>query len=412
MSSLRVLMYGWEFPPHNTGGLGVACHGMTKEMSGHDDLDVTLVLPKGMDFDGQTTPNKIIFSPNKKSIKVRSFDTWLDPYSNEKSYQEYITNLDEPVEYQTLHDAVMGYANVAEEIVQTEDFDLIHGHDWLTFPACIKTKQLSDKPMVAHVHATEIDRTGSHGDKRIFEIEKHGMQEADEVVCVSDYTRKTVISEYDIDSRKVSVVHNGIDKNETEFDDQNQLYQQLNQYKEAGYQIVLFVGRLTFQKGVDYLLHAAKKVLSQNSKTMFVVVGKGDMEKKLIEIASHLKISDRVMFPGWTQGENLRALYTLADVFIMPSVSEPFGLVALEAAYHNTPLILSKNSGVCEVLNHALKIDFWDIDKTAEYIVGVLNYPTLKRALMELSFRELSRTGWGEPVNKLKHIYNKLIHLD
>jgi glycosyltransferase involved in cell wall biosynthesis len=405
--STRVLMYGWEFPPHNTGGLGVACHGITQEMCRHDDLDVTLVLPKKMDLEGDV--GTVIFSPTSKTLAVRNYNFWLNPYLNEQEYTQYLKQTVERTKYNTLYDAVMGYSTVAEDVIQNTEFDIVHGHDWLTFPASVRTKELSGKPFMAHIHATEVDRTGGRGDKRIYEIEKEGMEKADEVVCVSDYTRNTVMREYGIRPGKVSVIHNGVQPHTQEFDTSNPLYQQLEQFKTAGYQIVLFVGRLTYQKGVEHLLETAHKVLQKNPKTLFLIVGKGDMEKTLIDKASSLKINDRVMFAGWTQGENLRALYTLADVFIMPSVSEPFGLVALEAAQHTTSMILSKNSGVSEVLNHALKVDFWDIDKTTEYLIAVLDYPVLRNALARLSHQEAQIKTWAEPVEKLKRIYHKLM---
>jgi glycogen synthase len=432
MSLHKVLMFGWEFPPHINGGLGVACLGLTKAIAMAGD-DITFVLPKVMEvatnegidtshfvFDGATFHPELERGDEEVKIKMHHFDSILTPYLTSELYKEEFTtivnkksfhnNNGRPVYAANLVEEVYRYADVVDKIQDLQSFDMIHCHDWLTVPPALKAKEITGKPLVIHIHATEFDRTGGWINKQIFEIEKLGMQNADQIIAVSEYTKNSIVEHYDIDPNKITVVHNGIDYDyHKSDDDKNPFSQRLMALKNAGYQLVLFTGRLTFQKGVDYLLDAAKKALSYNHKTLFIIVGSGDMEQKLIHQAVDLKIADRVVFTGFMKGDQLKSLYQMADLFIMPSVSEPFGLVALESAVNNTPVIISKQSGVSEVFKNSLKVDFWDTDEMANHIVGVLEYESLRNVLTTLAHAEAKQLSWHKSAKKIKHLYHRTI---
>lgn len=260
-----------------------------------------------------------------------------------------------------------------------------------------------------HIHATEIDRTGGHGvHERIFEIERQGMEAADKVIAVSEFTRQTIIHKYGINPDKVEVVHNGINLKEYEHDGAPQ--PTLQKLKDSGYKLVLFVGRFTMQKGPEYFLNAAAKVLEQEQKVKFIMAGSGDMEEKIIRLAAHKGIADKVIFPGFVRGQELRSLYGMADAFVMPSISEPFGLVALEAVANNTPVIVSKQSGAAEVMDHALKVDFWDDQGMADAILGVLRYGAMYNPMTQHSYTQAANVTWEKAATAVKSIYNKLIN--
>ena len=441
MSSHKVLMFGWEFPPHINGGLGVACLGLTKAMAMAGD-DITFVLPKIMDvatnegidsshfiFDGAVFSQKLNRTDKEVKIKIHHFDSILTPYLTSKLYAQELGNIvDQKANSnsESFHDndnrlvyapnlvgEVYRYAEVVNKIPDIESFEIIHCHDWLTVPPALKAKKITGKPLILHIHATEFDRTGGWINQEIFEIEKLGMQNADQIIAVSEYTKNSIIQNYSIDPSKITVIHNGIDyEHHTKNQHTNPFSTKLMALKNAGYQLVLFTGRLTFQKGVDYLLDAAQKALKFNNKTLFIIVGSGDMEQKLINQAVDLKIADRVVFTGFLKGDELQSLYQMADLFIMPSVSEPFGLVALESAVHNTPVIISKQSGVSEVFKNSLKVDFWDTDEMANHIVGVLEYEALRKTLSNLAHAEAKQLSWHKAAKKIKNLYHKTIRVN
>jgi glycosyltransferase involved in cell wall biosynthesis len=409
---MKVLMFGWEIPPHNSGGLGVACHGILKAMSQLGD-NVTFVLPRSMEVDEDIS--ELVFADNlakETSVKVvvHSFDSLLSPYLTSEIYSYEFQNNYKPVYAPNLVAEVYRYADVVDKIQDLNSFEIIHCHDWLTVPAALEAKKRTGLPLVLHIHATEMDRTGGYCNPEIFDIEKMGMEQVDHIIAVSEFTKKSIVENYGISPDRIQVIHNGIDHEQhPPMTMDNPVYRRLQVLKEAGYQIVLFTGRLTFQKGVDYLLEAAKKAIQFNPKSLFIITGSGDMETKLINQASQLRISDRVVFTGFLRGEELKSLYQIADLFIMPSVSEPFGLVALESALHGTPVIISKQSGVSEVMQHSLQVDFWDVDEMTDKMVAVLEYEGLRQTISSLAHQEAKEMSWHKATDKMRHLYNGLV---
>jgi glycosyltransferase involved in cell wall biosynthesis len=270
----------------------------------------------------------------------------------------------------------------------------------MTYRAGINAKKISHKPLVVHVHATEFDRTGGHPDQRVYNIERQGMHAADCIIAVSNFTKGLIVEHYGIPPEKVRVVHNAID-----LEDRQDVFVRKNSWEK----IVLFLGRITVQKGPDYFLYAAKRVLEQEPDVRFVFAGSGDMESFIIEKAAELGIADRVLFTGFLQGEDIVRAYKMADLFVMPSISEPFGLTPLEAMSHGTPVIISKQSGVSEVLKHALKADFWDIDRMADMMLSVLRHDVLKKELSGNGLAELQKFSWSEAAQKCVSVYNEVL---
>ncbi|MCX6739153.1 MAG: glycosyltransferase family 4 protein [Candidatus Parcubacteria bacterium] len=399
--ALKVLMFGWEFPPHNSGGLGTACFGLSRALS--HDSEVVFVLPKKVPVNSGFA--KMVFA-NIGSIKIQHIDSLLYPYITGESYNE---------EYQTHHDSAYGaslieevkrYARKAGAIALSENCDVIHAHDWLAYLAGIEAKKATGKPLVVHVHATEFDRTGGQGvNEEVYAIERAGLEASDAVVAVSQWTKDILVSKYNVAPEKVTVVHNGID-----IEDAKKLPSQLKELKSAGNKIVLFVGRITMQKGPDYFIRAAKRVLEYRPKTMFVVSGSGDMEYQMIRQAANEGISDRVFFAGFLRGDDLNSVYQSADLYIMPSISEPFGITPLEALANGTPVLISNQSGVSEVLNHALKTDFWDIDDMADKIISTLDHPSLSENLRANGYQEVKKNSWSVAAGKCTALYGKLCH--
>lgn len=400
-SRIKVLMFGWEFPPHNSGGLGVACLGLTRALL-HQGIEVTFVLPNKVDLDYDYM--KIIFASDAP-IKIRHIDTALDEYVTSKSYREKMGIKYNNMFGSTLLEEVRRYALAAREIAENEEFDIIHAHDWLSFLAGVQAKEVSAKPLVTHVHATEFDRTGGNGvNKDVYDIEKEGMNKSDAIIAVSGFTKKMITQHYGIAHSKVSVVHNGVD----DFESTETIEENLAALKK-NYKIILFVGRLTLQKGPDYFLKTAKKVLEYEKDVLFLITGSGDMKNKLVREAAELGISDRVIFTGFLRGEKLKRVYKAADLVVMPSVSEPFGITALESLINGSPVLISKQSGVSEVVLHALKADFWDVDEMTNKVVAVLQHSSLASTLKQNGFMEVQNINWEEAAKKTKGIYQNLL---
>ncbi len=412
---LKILMFGWEFPPFNTGGLGVACAGLVKALS-TQGIKIIFVLPKRFDnafnasekFSYQSPFCKFVFA--NPYLKVKRIDSLLSPYITSKEYQESILEFfrrdkKEGFYSPDLFGEVMRYGDEARKIALEEDFDLIHAHDWLSIPAGIKAKMITGKPLIIHVHATEFDRTGGNNDQRVYEIEKWGFLEADRIIAVSNWTKNKIIQHYGIDPKKISVVHNAVEQEEFLSVNSN-----IEGIKKTGKKVVLFVGRITIQKGPDYFLQTAKKVLEKNQNVVFIVTGTGDMEYRMIEMAEWLGISDNVLFTGFLRGNDLARVYQMADLYVLPSISEPFGITPLESLAYGTPVLISKQSGVSEVLSHCLKVDFWDIDEMSNKILAVLKYPELKETLQEYGTQEVKKFTWQEPAQKCVKIYNELLN--
>ncbi len=403
---IRVLMFGWEFPPHNSGGLGIACLGLTTALAGKD-ADVIFVLPKKVPVASSVINLKFAdeFLPG---VSVKVINSLLKAYIDSNAYEK-LRRGESLVYGLTLMEEVKLYALRAAELAETLDFDVIHAHDWLSFGAGLAAKKISGKPLVVHVHATEFDRTGGTGaNPEVYEIEQEGMKGADAVVTVSEFTKRMVVDRYGIHGEKVRVVHNGIDsslpsRSSAEF------AKRLAVLKQNGKKIVLFVGRITLQKGPDYFLRAAKRVLDMYPDVWFVIAGSGDMERQMMGEAAWLGISDKVIFAGFLRGRELDAMYQVADLYIMPSVSEPFGLTALEAVKNGTPAIISKQAGVSEVLNHAIKVDFWDTDAMADSIIGVLYNSPLRDTMRENARREIALVSWEKAAKACIGIYKQLL---
>jgi glycosyltransferase involved in cell wall biosynthesis len=389
-------MFGWEFPPHNSGGLGTACFGLTRALS--RDADVVFVLPKKSVVNDEYV--KMVFA-NQNSIDLKYVDTILKAYVTEQQYfDERHTHTDE-VYGLSLMEEVKRYARKAGAIARKANCDVIHAHDWLAYLAGMEAKKATGKPLVVHVHATEFDRTGGNGvNQQVYDIERAGMNAADAIIAVSQWTKNIIVNHYGISPDKITVVHNGID-----VDDIKPIPSRVQALKDAGNKIVLFVGRITMQKGPDYFIRAAKRVLEFRPNTIFLVSGSGDMERQMIRQAASEGISDKVFFVGFLRGEELNSIYQSADLYLMPSISEPFGITPLEALANGTPVLISRQSGVAEVLNHALKTDFWDIDDTADKIISTLDHPCLQENLKVNGAKELDKNTWVIAARKCLDVY-------
>lgn len=393
-------MFGWEFPPLISGGLGTACFGLTKALveEGHDEI--TFVLPH---LSGPAQSHvKLISASRGSTVKTIRVESTLHAYADSTSYKATYASLD-PDRRQSLYGAdlaaeVERYAREAARIALEEDHDIIHAHDWLTFKAGLAASRASGKPLIVHVHATEYDRTGGSPDPFVRDIEWEGVHGADHVIAVSDFTKSMLTRFYGLDSTKISVVHNGYDE-----------AQHCSRMPKADSRNVLFLGRLTLQKGPEYFLRAARRVIDRVPDAHFVVAGDGDMFTRTVHLAADLGIADRVSFTGFLSGPDVARAYALAQVYVMPSVSEPFGITALEALGNSTPVILSKQSGVSEVVKHALKVDFWDIDKLADHICCVLEHPSLRDELTERGVEEVSSITWSASARKVRAVYSKTL---
>lgn len=396
-------MFGWELPPHNNGGLGTACLGLTKSLSSLG-IEVIFVLPKKL---GLHSNHMKIVTADIGRLKIHEVDTLLHPYIGSGEYSGLRDVYADSVYGNNLFDEVRRYALLGGSIARKEVFDVIHAHDWLSFGAGLEARRVSGKPLILHVHATSFDMSaGGAPDGRVYAIEKNGFELADAIIAVSQFTKDMIISKYGISPEKISVVHNGVSAEEFSGTSTESKFTEL---KAQGYKIVLFVGRITMQKGPDYFIKAAKKVLEYNPKVYFVIAGSGDMENQTIRLAASLGIADRVLFAGFTRGQELVDLFRLADLYVMPSVSEPFGITPLEAVASGTPVLISKQSGVSEVLSHALKADFWDIDDIADKILSVVANDALGNTLKHNASSQLVSINWNSAAEKCSNLYKKVL---
>ena len=428
MDRIKVFMLGWEFPPFISGGLGTACYGLTKAM---DQLGiyVTFVLPKMVDSKYSThvnlltpdsrTPTSTVKFREFKNVIFHTINSPLQPYSTAEVYQQrieenlrqkYTSHTNVTSEYSgsldynsDMYTEVHRYAEVAVELAEHEHYDLVHAHDWMTYPAGIAVSAIKERPLIVHVHSTEFDRSGEHVNQMIYDIEREGMERADKVIAVSHYTRNIIISRYGISGEKVEVVYNGVERNGND----NWILAETGIEKDE--KIVLFLGRITMQKGPEYFLHAAKKVLDVVDNVKFVMAGSGDLIHRAVEMAAELGIGQKVLFTGFLRGEDVRKIYKMADLYVMPSVSEPFGIAPLEALDNDVPVIISKQSGVSEVLMHALKVDFWDVNEIANKIVAVLKYPPLQMTLRNHGNFEVRKLRWKDSAQRCAQIYGETL---
>ena len=431
---MKVFMLGWEFPPFISGGLGTACHGLTKAMS-KIGLEVVFVLPKPIDSSFST--HVTMLSPLQArgaddlradhdkldNVRFRAIESLLQPYSSPEYYKRRLEEIIKqkrlvgPEEIDISDTALVGdehycgdmlaeisrYAAAAVKLAQQEEFEVVHAHDWMTYPAGIAVAAVMGKPLIVHVHSTEFDRSGEHVNQVVYDIERRGMHAADKIVAVSHLTRNIIISRYGVTGEKVEVIYNGVDR-DTGGD--------LNFDKvgiRSDEKIVLFLGRITMQKGPEYFLMAAKKVLEVMDNVKFVMAGSGDMMGQVIEMAAAMGIGHKVLFTGFLQGEDVQKVFEMADLYVMPSVSEPFGIAPLEALNNDVPVLISKQSGVAEVLTHVLKVDFWDVKEMANKILAVLRYPPLHMTLREHGNFEVRKLTWEDSARKCADIYGNLM---
>lgn len=391
-------MFGWEFPPNNRGGLGTACEGIVKGLCSKG-VRVTLVLPQKQE---SSIKNCTIISPETKLDK-RHVRSLLHAYQTPESYaEEYAKEGQGELYGKSLFAEVERYADSAKDIIASADFDIIHAHDWMTFKAGIRAKELSGKPLVVHVHATEFDRSGGLGvTQQVYDIEREGMHGADKVIAVSGFTKGKIVEHYGIPAEKVTVVHNAVAFTAYDF------RKGASAPKQGP--VVLFLGRITLQKGPDYFLAAAKRVLEVRDDVTFVFAGSGDMQKRMIREVAAAGLSDKILFTGWLRGPEVDRMYQMADLYIMPSVSEPFGITPLEAMRNDIPVIISKQSGVSEVIRHCLKVDFWDIDELTNQILAVLEHNELKQEMILHGRKEVLALNWDIPAGKCIRVYNEVI---
>lgn len=392
---MKILMLGWELPPHNSGGLGVACYQLCKSLSS-SGADIEFILPykaeHNIDFMKITAAHP---ADVDEVIKAGiAYDSYKFVYKNGK------------VEWKDINSFHALYEAAIDNVVKEADFDVIHAHDWLTFRAGLRARERSNKPLILHVHSVESDRAGGNmGNPLVHEIERTSLLLADRVVAVSNHTKKAIIRDYKIPADKISVVHNCIDRDAVEPLDADNAYKYLEEMKKNGYRVVVNIGRLTVQKGLPNLLQAAAQVVYREPKTLFLIVGSGELEYELMEQAAALGISKNVIFTGFQRGKAWRDAYAIGDLFVMPSISEPFGLTPLEAIGYGTPALISKQSGVSEVIKNCLKVDFWDIDEMANQITGVVRSDALKHELHDNSLQEYHSISWQTAADSLFNIY-------
>ena len=426
---MKVLMFGWEFPPHITGGLGTACFGLTKGLVKHG-VEVIFVVPKA--FGDETKDGFRLVNASDVILDFSNIDTQeylekiqfleigsnLVPYLDPEEFEMMVnkeqltgrteTNSVFSKQYSfsgkygpNLMQEVSRYALVASSIAANNTFDVIHAHDWLTYPAGIAAKKISGKPLVVHVHATEFDRSGENVNQPVYDIERQGMTEADLVITVSNLTRQIVIEKYGIPPEKVITVHNAVEPV-----DRPELDGVTKHVKEK---VVTFLGRVTYQKGPDYFVEAAHKVLKRDSNVRFVMAGSGDLLNRMIRRVAQLKIATKFHFTGFLAGPEVDTMFAMSDVYVMPSVSEPFGISPLEAMRSNVPVVISKQSGVAEVLQHALKVDFWDIDALADAIYGILHYEGLSKMFIRYGKAEVDNLIWENAAVNILEVYNQAV---
>src|SRR3989339_40641 len=436
---MKILMFGWEFPPHISGGLGTACFGITQALTSLG-IEVVFVVPKS-NFDYGSAPVKIIrpddiLGPEMATeegvrwggglgkeelftqalLKEYKIDAMLHPYMTEESYIEHIQHQEElqfvaqrsgknfsvakinnDIYGSSLMAEVERYALVGKYISQKESFDVIHAHDWMTFKAAVEAKNVSGKPLVVHIHATEFDRTAGHINSEIYCIEKYGMDMADKIVAVSKRTKELIVNRYNIDPAKIEVVYNAVEKEVA-----LQINSVLDKSELAKDKIVLFLGRITAQKGPEFFIEAANKVIKKYKDVRFVMAGAGDLSKKMIEKMAEMRIVDRFHFTGFLSQVEREKLFAMSDLYVMPSVSEPFGITPLEAMRHGVPVIVSKQSGVSELLgDDAILVDFWDVDKLSAAIIKVLTDKKFAKRLSKKSVKAVERIDWNNTAEDL-----------
>lgn len=431
-------MLGWEFPPFISGGLGTACYGLTRAMS-EIGTQIVFVLPKSVSTTKAThvkmvTPDNAPMSDEDlraiaeslrredlKNVVFRPVDAGLSPYMRPEDYEAEANGKDgaggEAGAAKRRRASIMSglgehyggdlfgeverYATMCLGIARNEPFDVVHAHDWMTYPAGIAVSAIVGKPLVVHVHSTEFDRSGEHVNQRIYDIERQGVHAAARAIAVSHLTRNILVARYACPAEKIEVVYNAI----ADTGPGSGPIPPIRRDEK----IVLFLGRITMQKGPEYFIAAAKRVLELMDNVRFVMAGTGDMVRRTIELAAEMGIGHKVLFTGFLRGDDVTRVFKMADLYVMPSVSEPFGIAPLEALSHEVPVIISKQSGVAEVLSHALKVDFWDINEMANKIIAVLRHPPLHATLREHGHFEIRKLTWRDSAERCLQIYRDAI---
>lgn len=458
---MKVLMLGWEYPPHIAGGLGTACEGLTSALA-DQGISIHFVVPQVF---GDEQVEHMVFTDSDNrapatdahpreaqregdsTIETSRIPAFLTPYWNPQQFREAVASAtkrefaslpralrEEPVARALIDGEVFGVdllsalapvttskpgerprekylSNIFSEVERftadviarftAEDFDVVHAHDWMTFPAAVALAQATGKPLVVHVHSLEHDRSGLFVNETINEIERFGLEAADRVIAVSHYTKRSIETHHKIRSSKIFVVHNGVYPRRAITDYRIK--------KTWPRHVVLFLGRVTYQKGPDYFVEIASRVIPHVPDVLFVLAGSGDMLPSVKAQVSQLKLDRNFLFPGFLQGEDLEEMFSVADLYVMPSVSEPFGITALEAISFDTPVIISKQSGVSEVLSHALKADFWDIDRMADLIINSLLHEELRGEMVSMAKDEVRRLHWDAAALKTIEVYQDVM---
>ncbi len=427
---MKILMFGWEFPPHISGGLGTACYGLTKGLSSFKGLEIQFVVPKVFGDEEPATiqltgannipvsKKEIAFTDTENKIEYFEVNSNLIPYVSDEEFwylksqrqttkNRFVKTTEGfKIEFSgtygpNLIEEIKNYAIVAESIARDSSFDLIHAHDWLAYPAGIAAKRLSGKPLVIHVHATDFDRSGGNVNPAVYAIERDGMETADRIIAVSNFTRQIIIGKYNIPPEKITTIYNAVEPEAK--------LNKIKLKKGLNEKVVTFLGRITLQKGPEYFVEAAFLLSKKMKNVRFVMAGSGDKMNEMIARVAQLGLSDKFHFTGFLKGDEVYQMLKLTDVFVMPSVSEPFGIVPLEAMQANVPVIISNQSGVSEILKNAIKIDFWDTYSMADSIYGLLHYTSLAEFLKKSGKQEVNELTWKHSAKEVKNVYKSLL---
>ena len=383
---MKVLMLGWELPPHNSGGLGQACFDLCKSLS-NQNVDIEFILPYigNHDIDFMKVTSAFNHTELQKNVLHQAYDSINYTYSSK--------------EHELFEETV-------DDLISDKTFDIVHAHDWLTFRAAIRIKERTNLPIILHVHSIESDRAGGQrGNELVRDIEEYCLKLADKVIAVSEHTKQAIIREYSVPSENIEVVHNSINTDDIIPLSGVNSYRYIELMKEKGYKVAVNFGRLTIQKGLSNLIEAMHKVVAKHPKSLLLIIGSGEQYFDLIKLSADLGISSHVLFADFQRGKKLRDGIAIGDLFVMPSISEPFGLTALEAIGYGTPAMVSKQSGVSEIVKNMLKVDFWDIDEMANKIITSFENPELLDELLDKSSSEIQNISWDQSSMKIKNLY-------
>ena len=422
---MKVLMFGWEFPPHILGGLGTASYGITKGLSAQKDMEITFCIPRPWGDEDKSFMNIIGMSQVPVVWKDVSHDYVKERIGDKMTPEQYFALRDNIyadfsyrmtddlgcIEFsgkypQNLHEEINNYSIVAGVIARQQEYDIIHAHDWLTYPAGIHAKSVSGKPLVIHVHATDFDRSRGNVNPTVYSIEKDGMDHADCIMCVSELTRQTVINHYHQDPAKCIAMHNAVYPLDPEIKEFVDIPIENAEQRDK---VVTFLGRITMQKGPEYFVEAAEKVLTRTKGIRFCMAGSGDKMDEMIDLVAKKGIADRFHFPGFMKGRQVYEAFRESYVYVMPSVSEPFGISPLEAMQCGVPSIISKQSGCAEILTNCVKTDYWDIDAMADAIYALCTYHSYHHYLKEEGRKEVDQITWEKVGERIYNCYKECL---